>query len=93
VAAEFATAVVRTLDAGAGRRPAEAIAALNALRAQSDDEIGRIDALEKAACGHAEIDRIAVAFRHAGLSMMEPVPLAEKDSNFPFAWLLDSVPA
>ena len=92
VAAEFATAVVRTLDAGFGRPSAEAIATLEALAAQSDDEIGRIDALRKAACGRGEIERIVSEFGGAGLSMMDPRPLAEQPADRPFAWLLDSVP-
>ena len=86
VATEFAAAVAQSLDGISA--PNESIRALEALKARSDDEAGRIDALTRAVCDAQRIARIVAEFRGAGLRVAEPSPLCEQAGASPFAWLL-----
>jgi ubiquinone/menaquinone biosynthesis C-methylase UbiE len=87
VAAEFAAAIVQTLDLGRGRPPGEAVGRLDALAARAADEMGRIAALEMAARDEARIGAIAMQFGASGIGLNAPAILEEQGGG-PLAWLL-----
>ena len=95
VAVEFAAAIAQCLDGAGPAGPVadESIGSLQTLKARSDDEIGRIDALTKAARDGEGIARIVEDFGEAGLPVTEPRLLCERNDPRPFAWLLDGVAA
>lgn len=87
VAAEFLAAVLQALEMGRGRPPAEALSRLELLKARAADEIGRIDALDRAAC---DDERAAAIVRHvkAGGIATSPLEALTEPSGRSLAWLL-----
>lgn len=88
VAAEFAQAVLQTLELGRGRPSAQSLEVLKTLEAKGHNEIARISALRAAACGAEKIELLLKQLSTAGL---EPAPvqlLHEEGSSHPFAWHL-----
>ena len=85
---EFATAVAQTLDFGANRPPVETLEILNELQARAEGEIGRLSALERAACDEERCGLIAEQLSAAGLKPSAPQPLLAGDDTI--AWLLDA---
>lgn len=87
VAAEFLTGILQTLAMGRGRPAAETLGLLATLEARAADEIGRLDALARAACGDGKASLIADQFEDAGINIAVPLLLTET-GNRPLAWLL-----
>ena len=89
VAAEFAAAIVQTLDMGQRHEPVETIEVLSTLQARSEDEIGRLEALERAACDGDRISAVARALAAAGLTIEPARALTDPQSGAPLAWVLE----
>ncbi|HWH17927.1 MAG TPA: class I SAM-dependent methyltransferase [Allosphingosinicella sp.] len=87
-AAEFVAAILQVLDQGRLARARHTIELLATLEERASNEIERINALEKAACGGGEIAAIAKQLRQAGIIVREPAPLVEAEGRPSFAWLL-----
>lgn len=86
-AAEFMAAILQTLDMGAAHPPAETLEVLTELERRADGEIGRLDALARAARDAAGIQTLTDTLRSAGLDMHAPASVTAGGEAF--AWLLD----
>ena len=85
---EFARAVAQTLDLGAARPPRETLEVLAELGARAQAEIGRLIALETAACDERRCEQIGEQLAAAGLQPSTPrILYAAAD---PIAWVLDA---
>ena len=85
---EFATAVVQTLDLGASRPPTETLEVLTELQARAEGEIGRLEALEAAACDGTKCELIGKQLAAAGLASGKPQILSTGGDRI--GWLLDA---
>jgi SAM-dependent methyltransferase len=91
VAAEFAMAVVNTLDMGVSRPPRESLEIFDILEARARGELGRLDALAAAAMDDEQIAILARRLRAAGFQAAQPRPLAQPPSQTVFlAWIVDA---
>lgn len=88
VAAEFAAAVLQTLELGQRSRPVETLEVLDVLERKGRNEIARIEALRAAACGSDRIAAFCEQLVSAGLRPQPAELLSEQGSGRPFAWLL-----
>ncbi len=91
VAEEFCLAVLQTLELGRAAPPAQSIEVLNTLESRATNELQRIDALRRAACGPGAISDIMGHLRAAGLAVEAPSLLRDTGCAQPFAWLLSGV--
>lgn len=88
VAAEFATAILHTLEWGRSAPPPHVIETLQILEDRARSELTRIAALAKAACDEQGMARIAAHLRDAGFAVDDPGGLCANGPETVFAWLL-----
>ena len=87
-AEEFSLGLLQILDSR-GATPQAVLSAIGEIEQLASDEVGRIDALAKAAADPERIKRIAGLLEEAGASI-EPVrEVSEGGGAPPFAWLVD----
>ncbi|WP_129794470.1 class I SAM-dependent methyltransferase [Sphingosinicella sp. CPCC 101087] len=89
VAAEFAMAVLQTLEQGRGRPARETIEVLDTLAARAADEAGRIAALLEAACDEGAAAAIGDRLKEAGLELDRLSAISERPGRA-LAWLIDA---
>ena len=85
---ELTSAVVQTLDLGAARPFGQTVEVLSELQSRAEGEVGRLLALEAAACDPARCEAIAEQLAEAGLKPSQPKVLAAGGDTI--AWLLDA---
>lgn len=88
VGAEFATAILHTLDMGRRRPPRETLEVLATLRAKAGNELARIEALKAAARTERQITALLGELEAAGLRTEPARLLHESSRHAPFAWLI-----
>lgn len=82
---ELAEAVVQTLSLGRNDDPRQVLRLLDTLEAKADNEIGRIDSLEHACHGVADIDGLRRRFSQHGLHLESCSAVLVNGSERPFA--------
>lgn len=92
VAEEFVTAILQTLDLGRRWPLRDALEVLGKLRREANNEMARIDSLERAACDEDKIELVQRQLRANRLAGGgEPRLLFETSKRgSPFGWLLDA---
>lgn len=82
---ELAEAVVQTLSLGRNDDPRQVLRLLDTLEGKARNEIGRIDSLEQACHGVADIDALRHRFKQRGLHLESCTAVLEKGSERPLA--------
>ena len=88
VAVEVLEAVRQTLELGRNAPPQEALEVLADLEAKADNEIARIESLQRAACDPARVETIVAELRASGLDIDTPGSACGGSSGQAFAWLV-----
>lgn len=88
VAAEFVSAILQTLELGRNAPPAEGQQVLQTLEDRANNEIARIDSLERAARDLSAIAHLSDELGAAGLEMAPAQEVFEQGQGRPFAWIL-----
>jgi SAM-dependent methyltransferase len=88
VAAEFAAAVLQTLELSRGKSVAEALDTLSELERRGHNDIGRTRALMAAARDADGIAALQEVLNSGGLSSEQPQLVQEASGVQPFAWLV-----
>jgi SAM-dependent methyltransferase len=91
VAAEFAAAVLQTLELSRGKSAGDALETLAELERRGRNDIGRTRALMAAARDADGISAMHEVLSSAGLACEQPQPVREASGTQPFAWLVSGL--
>lgn len=86
---EVLTAIVQTLDRGAAHPPRETMDALATLEHLADGEIGRLEALARAACDAGRVDSLRQTLAAGGVLTEPAVLVTTSAAGAVLAWQLD----
>ena len=88
-AEEFSLGLLQMLEGSRGAPPQAVLSAISELEQLAADEMGRIEALAKAAADAGKIQRIAALLAEAGATVDPVSEVTEGEGSPPFAWLVD----
>lgn len=88
IAEEFLSAVLQTLELSRHARAKEVLEVLQMLQDRAENQIGRVDSLERAARNVEQLNSLVHELVAAGLVVETSGTLSERAGDRPFAWLL-----
>ena len=88
-AEELTLGLLQILDSSRGAPPPAVLSAIAEIEQLASDEVGRIDALARAAADAARIERIITLLGESGASVDPAREISEGGAIPPFAWLVD----